>query len=204
MALDGVAIEGQGLACRRGERVLFEGLSFTAAPGLTEIVGPNGAGKTSLLRILAGLMKPAAGHLALTKGGEPLPEGQTTADLLHLMSHADALKTQMTARENLHFAAAWFGGGRSVDMALRNLGLARQTDLPVGLLSAGQRRRLALARCWMLARPLWLLDEPTASLDAAGRTLVAELIAAHVAEGGTVVAATHDALGPSAERIAVA
>jgi heme exporter protein A len=204
MAATGVAIEGLKLACKRGERLLFTGLSFRAAPGLTEIVGTNGAGKTSLLRILAGLMKPSGGQVTLTCGGAPLSEGQSAAGLLHLMSHADALKPQMTARDNLAFAAAWFACVPRVDAALDRLALVRQADLPVGLLSAGQRRRLALARCWMLARPLWLLDEPTASLDAAGRALAADLIAAHVAGGGTVVAATHDELGPSAQRVAVA
>lgn len=200
----GVAIEGVGLACRRGERLLFEGLSFQARPGLTEIVGPNGAGKTSLLRILAGLMKPFAGRVAVTLGGAALPDELPPARLLHLSSHADSLKTQMTARENLGFAAAWFGAVHGTGAALDRLGLMRQADLPVGLLSAGQRRRLALARCWMLGRPLWLLDEPIASLDAAGRTLVADLLAGHIADGGTVVAATHDPLGPEALRVAIA
>jgi heme exporter protein A len=203
MAFDGVAIAADGIACRRGERLLFEGLCFRAEPGLTEIVGPNGAGKTTLLRILAGLMKPHAGRVTFARSGKILTEEQSPADLLHLMSHADALKTQMTARENLEFAAAWFGAVHGADAALHRLGLVRQSDLPVGLLSAGQRRRLALARCWMLGRPLWLLDEPIASLDATGRALVADLLAAQVAEGGTVVAATHDALGPDAHRVTI-
>ncbi|MCC6917933.1 MAG: heme ABC exporter ATP-binding protein CcmA [Alphaproteobacteria bacterium] len=198
-----ITLDARDLACRRGERVLFSGLSFSAGPGLTEIVGPNGAGKTSLLRILSGVMASAAGRVQMSRG-EVLLEAGSYAAVLHYMAHADALKPQMTARENLAFAAAWFGAGMSPEAALERLRLSRQSHLPVAYLSAGQRRRLALARCYMLARPLWLLDEPVASLDAAGRALVAELVAGHVMGGGTVVAATHDALSPDARRVEIA
>ncbi|MFT3810663.1 MAG: heme ABC exporter ATP-binding protein CcmA [Micropepsaceae bacterium] len=197
----GVKVTGEGLSCRRGDRLLFCGLSFEAAPGsLSAVTGPNGSGKTSLLRMIAGLLKPEAGTLRVAEAGRD----EVAADLLHYLGHHDALKSQMTARENLVFAARWFGAGRAPGDALERLGLSRQADLPVGYFSAGQRKRTALARCWMLGRPLWLLDEPTAALDAAGRALVIELIAAHAAGGGTVIAATHEPLGAGAAEIAVA
>lgn len=196
----GVRVIGEKVSCRRGDRLLFSGLSFAAAAGsLTAVTGPNGSGKTSLLRMIAGLLKPEAGILSVGDGSDEVPP-----DLLHYLGHHDALKSQMTARENLAFAARWFGASRDPETALARLGLARQADLPVGYFSAGQRRRTALARCWMLGRPLWLLDEPTSALDAAGRTLVIEMMAAHAASGGTVIAATHEPLGDGAAEIAVA
>lgn len=203
MVPNAITLEARDLACKRGERVLFAGLSFSAGPGLTEIVGANGTGKTSLLRILSGVMTPSAGKVQMWREGVALEAGSQLS-VLHYMAHADALKPQMTARENLAFAAAWFGSGMGPEAALDRLRLSRQSHLPVAYLSAGQRRRLALARCYMLARPLWILDEPVASLDVAGRGLVAELVASHVLAGGTVVAATHDPLGPEAWQVAVA
>ncbi len=196
----GVQVIGEEVSCRRGDRLLFSGLSFAAAPGsLSAVTGPNGSGKTSLLRMIAGLLKPEAGTLHVSDGSDAV-----AADLLHYLGHHDALKSQMTARENLTFAARWFGARHDPDTALERLGLTRQADLPVGYFSAGQRRRTALARCWMLGRPLWLLDEPTSALDVAGRALVIEMMAAHAASGGTVIAATHEPLGPTATEIAVA
>lgn len=202
--IGGVSVQGDGLSCRRGDRLLFEGLSLAARPGtLTVIVGPNGSGKTSLLRMIAGLLKPEAGRIAMARSGER-PEDEEPGALLHYLGHQDALKNQMTARENLAFAARWHGARGDPGAALGRLGLAGQADLPVGYFSAGQRRRAAFARCWMIGRPLWLLDEPTAALDAAGRTLVVELISAHVAAGGTVIAATHEALAQGAAEISLA
>lgn len=201
----GVEIAVEGLACRRGERLLFEGLAFTAKPGaFVEIVGPNGAGKTSLLRILAGLMTPEGGTIRFNRGGKPLERDEEPSALLHHLGHLDALKSQLTARENMAFAGAIYGVTGHPAAALARLGLRRQADLPVGYFSAGQRRRLALARCLLLGRPLWLLDEPTASLDSAGKALVAALIAAHTASGGTVIAATHETLLPGATQVTLA
>ncbi len=205
MAFESFAIAARGLACVRGERALFEGLSFDAGPGLTEIVGPNGAGKSSLLRILAGLMAPAAGRIEAARGCRPFDaDAERLADHLHLVGHLDGHKAAMTARENLAFARAHFGGIAQVEAALDRLGLGPQADLPVAWFSAGQRRRLALARLWMLQRPVWLLDEPLSALDAAGRDLVRALIAEHAAAGGTAIAATHDAILDGAARVGVA
>lgn len=196
----GIEVKGEALSCRRGDRLLFEDLSLTARPGtLTAITGPNGTGKTSLLRILAGLLKPEAGRVVFAGAAD----AAEPADLVHYLGHHDALKSQLTARENLDFAARWHGAAHGVDEALAQLGLKRQADLPVGYFSAGQRRRAALARCWMTGRPVWLLDEPTASLDAAGRALVIELIGAHVAAGGTAIAATHETLIDGAAEVGV-
>lgn len=199
-----VAIAGENLTCRRGDRILFSELSLEARPGvLTLLTGPNGSGKTSLLRMIAGLLKPEAGRIVFRHPDGAAFEDEA-AQLIHYAGHHDALKNQMTARENLAFAAAWHGAARDPAAALERLGLKRQIDLPVGYFSAGQRRRAAFARCWMSGRPVWLLDEPTAALDSAGRALVVDLIAEHVASGGTVVAATHEPLAEGAAEFALA
>jgi heme exporter protein A len=177
----------ESLACRRGERLLFDGLSFTAGAGDAVIVtGPNGAGKTSLLRMIAGLLPAEAGAVAL----DGAPVGRES---LHLVGHLDAVKGALTVRENLEFSHALLGGQGDA-APLEALGLGALAELPTRVLSAGQKRRLALARLLVAARPLWLLDEPTASLDADGQARLAAIIAAHRAGGGIVVAATHAAL----------
>jgi heme exporter protein A len=200
-----IEIRVENLTCRRGERLLFAGLSHVAHSGrLIEVVGPNGTGKTSFLRILAGLLKAEAGEVTYLRDGQPLGEDEPPSSLIHYAGHLDALKTQMTVRENLGFAASYFSASGDQDAALKRVGLWAQGDLPVAYLSAGQRRRLALARCALIARPVWLLDEPLAALDEPGRRLVTDVIGAHLAVGGLVLAATHEPIAADAERLSIA
>lgn len=183
------AIEIEGLALRRGGRLLFEGLDLACAAGeAVALTGANGAGKTSLLRAVAGLLRPDAGEIRFRPEAEP-------QGLVHLAGHQDGLKPARTAREELAFWSRWAGGSRaSVQAAAERLGLVPLLDLEVRRLSAGQRRRLALARLVAAPRPVWLLDEPAAPLDAAWRGRLGELIAEHLAAGGLVLAAVHDPL----------
>ena len=188
-------LEARDLACLRGERAVFAGVSFRAAPGAALLLtGANGAGKSTLLRLLAGLLRPAAGAL-LWEGGDALADRAGHARRLRYLPPQDALKPALTARENLLFAARLLGdsgGGGDPDAALDALGLLPLAELPVRLLSTGQRRRLALARLALApAAPLWLLDEPTLGLDAASVSRLGGLLARHRARGGAVVAATH-------------
>ncbi|MBV9077798.1 MAG: heme ABC exporter ATP-binding protein CcmA [Methylobacteriaceae bacterium] len=178
----------EGLALRRGGRAILAGVSFALAPGDALLVtGRNGAGKSSLLAALAGLLRPDAGRIGLDGQDEAGP-----AERLHLIAHRDALKAALTAGENLAVAAAICGGpGLAPEAALARLGLPGAVRLPVAYLSAGQRRRVALARLLVARRPIWLLDEPTTALDAAGQELLLGLLAEHLAGGGSVLAATH-------------
>ncbi len=187
------------LACGRGERLLFEGLNFSLGVGEALVVtGPNGVGKTTLLRAIAGFAPALAGTVAL-EGAEDgaLPRS------IHFLGHRDGLKAALSVRENLALAPALLGaGGLDIAEAADKLALSPLLDLPVGVLSAGQRRRAALARLLAAARPVWLLDEPTAALDAASQAMAARLIDAHAAGGGMVIAATHLALGVAARELA--
>lgn len=188
-------LKGAQLACVRGERLVFEGLDFALAPGgALTLTGPNGSGKTSCLRLIAGLLRPAAGSLEWR--GRPVaddPEAFHAA--LHYVGHLDAVKPLLTVAEDLGFWAGMGGAGPGgVRPALDSFGLGPLADVPARFLSAGQRRRLALAR--LLAAPvaLWLLDEPTVSLDEESTAALTGAIAAHRAGGGLVIAATHAAL----------
>jgi len=181
------------LSCVRGGREVFSGLDFAAAAGdLVAIVGPNGAGKSSLLRLVAGLVPVASGQLALEGGAPDLP----LAEQAHYLGHLDALKPSLSVAENLQFWAAYLGeGGLPVAGALDAVGLLGLADLPAAYLSAGQRRRLSLARLLVAERPIWLLDEPTSALDAAAQRRLVELMRAHLNRRGIILAATHAPLG---------
>ncbi|MBL6076425.1 heme ABC exporter ATP-binding protein CcmA [Belnapia sp. T18] len=182
-------LQAENLACRRGERVVFAGLSFKVEPGEAVLLtGANGAGKSTLLRLLAGLLAPAEGRL-LWQGADAFADRAAHAGRLRYLSHADALKPGLTARENLGFFARLWGGDAGA--ALDQLGLAALAGLPARVLSSGQKRRVALARLALAPAALWLLDEPTVGLDAASVERLGGLLARHRAAGGMVLAATH-------------
>jgi heme exporter protein A len=189
-----LALEATDLACSRGGRVIFTGVSFRAQQGqILAVTGPNGSGKSSLLRVLAGLLGPAAGTFRIEGPGEDQV-------VTHFVGHADALKAAMTLRETLRFwSAVYSHQGRvaldaDFDEAANAVGLRHALEFPVGIFSAGQRRRAAFARLLLSPRPLWLLDEPTSSLDREGEGLLVALITNHLSAGGIVVAATHQEL----------
>ncbi|KYH02269.1 heme ABC exporter ATP-binding protein CcmA [Bradyrhizobium sp. DOA1] len=186
-------LHGRGLRCVRGGREVFAELDFAAASGeAVAVVGRNGSGKTSLLRLIAGLLVPAGGTIALEGGDGEL----TLAEQCHYLGHRDALKPALSVQENLAFWADFLGGER-LDAAesLATVGLDHATHLPAGFLSAGQRRRLSLARLLSVRRPVWLLDEPTNALDVAGQEMFGGLMREHLARGGLIIAATHAPLG---------
>ena len=180
------------LTLSRGERTLFRDLSFAVVPGeAVALTGANGAGKTSLLRAVAGFIRPDAG--AVTFGDQDPAEAR--AKRLHLLGHLDGLKGGRTVRAELAFQAEWLGatpGG--VEGAVEALALKPLLDLEVRKLSAGQRRRLALARLLAAPRPLWLLDEPLSPLDARWRAEVGKMMQTHLDGGGAIIAAVHDPL----------
>jgi heme exporter protein A len=189
------ALTAEKLACMRGERRLFDGLSFTVRAGQALAVeGANGAGKTSLLRLLAGFLAPAAGRVVVKDESGEITDAELRGKRIGWLGHHDGLKPQLTAREQLEFYAALYAQ-RADAGVLEQVGLARQAELPCRYLSAGQKRRMALARLVVSNRPLWLLDEPFAALDTAGQALVARLMTMHCGAGGIVIAATHDPLG---------
>ena len=184
---------GRDVACVRGGREVFAGVSFRVGAGQALVlVGPNGAGKSSLLRLVAGLLRPAAGRIELTGGEAEL----SVPEQAHYLGHQDALKSSLTVRENLKFWAEFLGGAAAaLESVLAAVGLDELADLPAAYLSAGQRRRLSIARLLAVSRRLWLLDEPTAALDVAAQARLAELMRAHLAGGGIILAATHGPLG---------
>ncbi|MCC7346880.1 MAG: heme ABC exporter ATP-binding protein CcmA [Variibacter sp.] len=183
-----------GLSCVRGGRLVLEHVAFgVPAGGALVITGPNGAGKSSLLRTLAGLVRPSAGAMRLDGGDPDLGLGEQC----HYVGHLDPAKGALTVLENLRFWVRHLGGGAGMreEDALRAAGLGHLAGLPASYLSAGQRRRLSLARLLAVSRPVWLLDEPTTALDAAGQAMLGGEVRRHREGGGLVLAATHAPLG---------
>ena len=189
------SLTAEKLACTRGDRKLFDGLSFRVSAGQALAgEGANGAGKTSLLRMLAGFLAPTAGRIVLKSAQAEIHESEERGKTIGWLGHQDGLKPQLTVREQLDFFARLHGAPAEAGV-LKQVGLERQAELPCRYLSAGQRRRLALARLLASDRPVWLLDEPFAALDASGQALVAQLMARHCGHGGIIIAATHEPLG---------
>ena len=197
---------GEDLACRRGEHIIFAGASFRLPPGgALCLTGANGSGKSSLLRLMAGLLRPAAGRVLWAEteiGADPAAHHSR----LHYIGHQDALKAAMTPREMLSFWAALRGrclsqAAPAIDQALATFALDPIADWPCRWLSAGQRRRLALARLLAAPAPLWLLDEPTTALDDASQARLEAAIEAHRAAGGMTIVATHTAMALAAAAV---
>jgi heme exporter protein A len=194
-------LRGRGVRCVRGGREVFSGLDFEASAGeALAVTGPNGSGKTSLLRLIAGLLTIADGAIGLEGGAPEL----TLAEQAHYLGHRDALKPALSVLENLAF---WrdFLDGEAFDAgaSLAAVGLGHAAHLPAAYLSAGQRRRLSLARLLAVRRPIWLLDEPANALDTAGQGLFVELMSDHLSRGGLIVAATHAPLGLAARELRI-
>lgn len=191
------------LTVMRGERAIIRHLSLTIADGAALLLtGANGVGKTTLLRTIAGLLPPAAGSIHLNVHDTSTPErDEHVAEHCHFIGHLNGIKPSLTVAENASFWAAYLGGAADrVAPALDQFRLSDLAAVPAGYLSAGQKRRLGLARLLLAPRPLWLLDEPAVSLDASSQRLLAAAIDGHTAAGGIVIAATHQPLGLARSR----
>jgi heme exporter protein A len=177
-------LTAEALTAVRGGRTVFSGLSFTAGAGeLVAVVGPNGSGKSTLLRILAGLLRAASGKVSADSATD-------FGEAVHYLGHLDALKASLSVRANLEFwKRLW--NGVAVDTALDAVDLVDLADLPAGVLSAGQRRRVAIARLLIAKRPIWLLDEPLTALDASSEKKLGRLLGEHLASNGIAIVATH-------------
>ena len=191
-------LAGNNLACIRGGRVVFARLNFSVTDGEALLItGRNGAGKSSLLRVIAGLVRLAEGKLSL-EGGDP---EAAIGEQVHYLGHQDALKPALSVAENLQFWAAYLGNAAGdIEPALEAVALKPLAELPAAYLSAGQRRRLSIARLIAVKRPIWLLDEPTSALDVASQERLTGLMRDHLASGGMIVAATHGPIGLEAPR----
>ncbi|OWV88362.1 cytochrome C biogenesis protein [Rhizobium sp. R635] len=191
-------LTAENLAARRGEDLIFVNVSFRLAAGEALVLtGKNGSGKSTLLRVVAGLLRPEKGTVIFRD--EESPQGRHPGEASHYLGHRNAMKGELTVAENLDFWRSFLGSpgttGLPLEDAAEAVGLAGITHLPFGYLSAGQQRRFAFAKLLVAHRPIWILDEPTAALDASADRLFAGLIEAHLAKGGIVLAATHQPLG---------
>ncbi|RUM11468.1 heme ABC exporter ATP-binding protein CcmA [Rhizobium fabae] len=191
-------LTAENLAARRGEDLIFVNISFHLAAGEALVLtGRNGSGKSTLLRVVAGLLRPEKGTVIFRDEGSP--QGRHPGEASHYLGHRNAMKNELTVVENLGFWQSFLGNpdaaGLSVEDAAEAVGLSGITHLPFGYLSAGQQRRIAFAKLLVAHRPVWILDEPTAALDASADRLLAQLIEAHLTKGGIVLAATHQPLG---------
>jgi heme exporter protein A len=188
----------EGLSAKRGEDLIFQDISFEIPRGEALVVkGPNGSGKSTLLRVLAGLLPAETGTAKLVAAAQPV---ERLGEACHYLGHRNAMKRELTVDENLVFWKAFFGdfsggAGISVDEAVESVGLGGIVHLPFGYLSAGQQRRMAMAKLLVAWRPVWILDEPTAALDASAEAMFAGLVTTHLARGGIAIAATHQPLG---------
>jgi heme exporter protein A len=188
---DSLTLRGDDLVCRRGGREVFSGLRFAVSSGQAlAVTGRNGAGKSSLLRMIAGLLRIEGGTLTLSGGDAERSIGEQA----HYLGHQDAHKPSLSVAENLEFWRAWLGGGEC-GAALKAVGLDTLATLPAAYLSAGQKRRLSLARLVAIPRPIWLLDEPSSALDASAQTMLLSLMRSHLDDGGMIIAATHSDIG---------
>jgi heme exporter protein A len=186
------------IACSRGDRDVFAQLSFALGGGEALLVtGRNGAGKSSLLRLIAGLLRLSGGRLTLEGGADA-----SIGEQAHYLGHQDAVKPALSVLENLSFWTDYFGGDGAPLAALKTVGLGPLADLPAAYLSAGQKRRLSIARLLTVKRPLWLLDEPTSTLDAGAQAILVKIMRAHLRSRGLIVAATHGGIGlPGAKQL---
>jgi heme exporter protein A len=181
------------IACSRGDRDVFAQLSFSLDGGEALLVtGRNGAGKSSLLRLIAGLLRLSGGRLTLEGGADA-----SIGEQAHYLGHQDAVKPALSVLENLSFWTDYLGGNGAPLAALKTVGLGPLADLPAAYLSAGQKRRLSIARLLTVKRPLWLLDEPTSALDAGAQAILVKIMRAHLRSRGLIVAATHGGIGLS-------
>ncbi len=194
-------LSGLDVRCVRGGREVFSGLDFEASSGeALAVTGPNGSGKTSLLRLIAGLLTIADGSIGLEGGESEL----TLPEQAHYLGHRDALKSALSVMENLSFWRDFLGGEVfDAGASLAAVGLDHAAHLPAAYLSAGQRRRLSIARLLVVRRPVWLLDEPTNALDTAGQSMFAALMGDHLSRGGLIIAATHMPLGIAARELRI-
>lgn len=191
-------LQVSGLTARRGDDRLFSGIGFALQGGESLVLtGRNGTGKSTLIRVIAGLLPADEGTVTVTADGADVPRA---AEAMHYLGHRNAMKRELSVEENLLFWKSFMGdfaggSGHEVEVAAEELGLVELLHLPFGYLSAGQQRRMAMAKLLVAWRPVWLLDEPTAALDKQSQGLFGRIMKGHLAGGGIIVAATHQELG---------